>query len=128
MGRGREGPGIRRRAVRGPTARGPRRVAASAPRRLAPGEVAPDPARLAAGWQPRFAAFGARAEEAIRLYRDLGFEVVADPFVPEQLSPVCGDCRIVTTLRFCMIYTRRPDARAKAEVRPARPEEGGDDA
>ena len=74
-------------------------------------EVAPDPARIAAGWEPRFVADGARADEAVRLYRELGFEVVADPVTAEHLSPDCGDCRIVVALRFQMIYTRRPRAR-----------------
>ena len=74
-------------------------------------EVAPDPARIAAGWEPRFVADGARADEAVRLYRELGFEVAADPVTPENLSPDCGDCRVVMALRFQMIYTRRPRRR-----------------
>jgi hypothetical protein len=71
-------------------------------------EVAPDPRRIADGWQARFVADGARADEAVRLYRELGFEVAADPIAPEHLSPDCGDCRVVIALRFQMIYTRRP--------------------
>ena len=73
--------------------------------------VTPDPARVADGWEPRFVADGARAEEAVRLYRELGFETVADPVVPGNLPGDCGDCAIVTALRFHMIYTRRRTSR-----------------
>ena len=69
--------------------------------------VQPDPVRIADGWEFRFAADGARADEALRLYRELGFEVAADPVAPKNLPPDCGDCRIVTALRFQMVYTRR---------------------
>jgi hypothetical protein len=78
------------------------------PRTPSSGEVAPDPARIAAGWEFRFAADRARADETVRLYRELGFEVAADPIVPRNLSPDCGDCRLVSALGFQLIYTRRP--------------------
>ncbi len=68
----------------------------------------PDPARLADGWTRRFIADGARAEEAIALYRELGFEVCADPVRPEEIAEECGDCRLLAALKFKTIYTR-PD-------------------
>ena len=111
----RPGPAPRRgaggaRGARPSAARSARapRAARRATRAPSSGEVAPDPARTAAGWQFRFAADRARAEETLRLYRDLGFEVAADPIVPENLSPDCGDCRLVAALGFQLIYTRRP--------------------
>jgi hypothetical protein len=86
--------------------------AAGAARRPGRGDAVPDPARIADGWTLRFVADRARADEVIRLYRELGFEVVADPMRPKNVSPRCGDCRLVTALQFQMIYTRRPRAAA----------------
>jgi hypothetical protein len=70
--------------------------------------VPPDPARAAAGWERRFVADGARAEEMIRLYRELGFEVETDPVRAEELTGPCEGCRVVALLRFQVVYTRRP--------------------
>lgn len=67
----------------------------------------PDAGRVAAGWEYRFVADGARADESVGLYRELGFEVAADP-VGEAVSPDCADCQLVAALRFRAIYTRRP--------------------
>jgi hypothetical protein len=91
------------------------------PRRRSAGEVEPDPARVMAGWTPRFVADRARADEAMRLYRELGFEVAADVVDADDLSPDCGDCRIAMALRFRMIYTRRaPGVVAPPATRAAR--------
>lgn len=70
--------------------------------------IAPDPARLAEGWERRFVGEGERAEEMIHLYGELGFEVVADPVRPSELHGECEACRIVAVRRFVTIYTRRP--------------------
>jgi hypothetical protein len=78
--------------------------------------IAPNPGRLAAGWEARFVADRARAREAIELYRELGFEVVADPVAPQDLRGACEPCRIAMQLQFSMIYTRRP-AEAPAAAR-----------
>ena len=90
------------------------------PRRRSAGEIEPDPARVMAGWTPRFVADRARADEAMRLYRDLGFEVEADLVDADDLSPDCGDCRIAMALRFRMIYTRRPPRTAVTPAPSAR--------
>ena len=71
---------------------------------------APDPRRVAEGWERRFVADEARAAEMMRLYEELGFETVADPIRTEDVSDACGDCRLVAALRFKMIYTRRRTA------------------
>ena len=42
------------------------------------------------------------------LYRELGFEVCADPVRPEDLAGECEACRLVAALSFKSIYTRRP--------------------
>ena len=74
--------------------------------RAAEGGMRPDPARLAEGWEHRFTAAGARAEEMISLYRELGFEVVADPVRREGVDPGCTVC-LSGSLEYRVIYTRR---------------------
>jgi hypothetical protein len=83
-------------------------VEQEARRVLSEAQLAPDPARVADGWERRFVADGRRAEEMIELYRQLGFEVVADPIRPEQMSDDCEDCKLLMLLEFKTIYTRRP--------------------
>ncbi len=73
--------------------------------------LAPDPARVAAGWERRFVADAARAEEAMRLYAELGFEVCADPLEPDALAGECEDCRLLMLRTFRTIYTRRAPGR-----------------
>jgi hypothetical protein len=80
-------------------------------RRLSEAQLAADPARVADGWERRFIADGPRAEEAIRLYEELGFEVCADPLTPEDLAGECEDCQLLMLLRFKTIYTRRTPRR-----------------
>ena len=88
-----------------------RLVRHEAGRLLSESRIAPDPGRLADGWERRFIAEGARCEEAMALYRELGFEVVADPLPPEALAGECEDCQLVMALRFRTIYTRSPRGR-----------------
>ena len=68
--------------------------------------VEPDPDRLAAGWQFRFVADAARAEAATALYRELGFEVCADPIAGSAIAPACAECRLTALFQFRAIYTR----------------------
>lgn len=91
----------------------------------------PDPARIAEGWTPRFAAGPDRIDEMIQLYRELGFEVVADPVRPEDAEDDCRDCRLLALARFRFIYTRpavldakKPDPRAESGDSPT-PRRGG---
>jgi hypothetical protein len=74
-----------------------------------PGELTyrPDPARIAAGWEFRFVADTARAEEAVALYASLGFEVAADSIETNRLDEDCAGCQVVVLLRHRAIYTRR---------------------
>jgi hypothetical protein len=60
------------------------------------------------GWTRRFTAIGARLNEAIELYRGLGFEIRLEAAKPEldQLtdSAVCAECFVMTLAQ--TIYTR----------------------
>jgi len=74
-----------------------------------PGETQflPDPDRLAAGWERRFVVEARRAEEFVRLYESLGFEVCADAVRRDQIRGDCDDCRLALLLDYRAIYTRR---------------------
>ena len=78
---------------------------AEARRTLGDARVRADPARLAAGWERRFVADAARAEEAMAVYAALGYEVCADPVRPEDLEEGCDACPLATL--FKTVYTRR---------------------
>jgi hypothetical protein len=69
-------------------------------------EPAGDPRRLAAGWTRRFTAVGARADESVALYVELGFEAVADPVVRRDLPDGCDDCEVAGLLAMKTVYTR----------------------
>ena len=72
--------------------------------------ISPSPSeRIAAGWEFRFVAEGARAEEMIELYRELGFEVAADPVAADGIGTDADDCVACQELaadRFTAVYTR----------------------
>ena len=60
------------------------------------------------GWARRFTALGRRLNEAVELYRQLGFEILLEPAdLDEEYIPGTGGCErcIVTTLART-IYTR----------------------
>jgi hypothetical protein len=80
---------------------------AEAARSAASARLEADPARLAAGWERRFVIEARRAEECVRLYQALGFEVASDPVRGDDLVDDCTDCALVAQLDFRMIYTRR---------------------
>jgi hypothetical protein len=90
-------------------------VTAETQRLLAGTHLEPDPRRVSEGWSPRFITDGARAEEMMQLYRQLGFEVVADPIAPQDRRGICEHCRVVMQLQFRIIYTRKPPQRPTAE-------------
>jgi hypothetical protein len=71
-------------------------------------EFPADPELVAKGWQRRFMADPARVEESKQLYVDLGFEVRAEAIDPNELSELCGDCRLATCQAYVTIYTRKP--------------------
>jgi hypothetical protein len=82
-------------------------VQLEAHRALSEAAVTADPERLRDGWERRFVADLRRAEEALALYRELGYEVCADPIRAGDLADECDECQLVAMLKFRMIYTRR---------------------
>ena len=82
-------------------------VEQEARRFLSESQIEGDPQRIADGWERRFIADGRRAEEMMRLYSDLGFEVCADPVSPNEVGEDCDDCQLLAALQFKIIYTRK---------------------
>lgn len=82
-------------------------IEGAARRFLQEDQFAPDPERLAQGWERRFVTDGERARQMIQLYKELGYEVVADPITPESMADECADCALLAALKFQTIYTRR---------------------
>ena len=66
----------------------------------------PDPQLVALGWDYRFVAGGPRLKETVQLYRQLGFEVLAQPVPPESFPDECEGCQLVALLELRTIYTR----------------------
>jgi hypothetical protein len=81
-------------------------VQQEARRVLTEAQLQPDPARVAAGWQRRFITDATRSVEMLELYRELGYEVCADPVKREELLDDCQGCRVVVESQFVTIYTR----------------------
>lgn len=83
-------------------------VQGEAQRMLSEAQLAPDPARVADGWERRFITDATRLDEVVTLYEDAGFEVAADPIRREDFPDGCDDCQLLALLQFRTIYTRRP--------------------
>jgi len=69
--------------------------------------IAPDPERIAAGWDRRFVIEHGRTADLVALYERGGFEVVLDPVAPELLADECTDCKLVSALQYVQVYVRR---------------------
>jgi hypothetical protein len=82
-------------------------VEQEARRFLSEAQLQGDPARIAEDWERRFIADAQRAQEAMELYSELGYEVCADPVRPEEMGEECEDCQLLAALRFKIIYTRK---------------------
>jgi hypothetical protein len=70
-------------------------------------QIEPDPILVADGWERRFTADAQRAQEAIELYTNLGYEVRAESLLPEQFTGECENCYSQVTDTFKTIYTRK---------------------
>jgi hypothetical protein len=79
----------------------------SSERRLSAAQPEPDPNLIAEGWDRRFTADARRAEEAVELYGQLGYEVRTETVRPEELTGECEGCRSPVILEFKTIYTRK---------------------
>jgi hypothetical protein len=82
-------------------------VEVEARRTVSEAEIEPDPARIADGWTRRFVADAKRADEAIELYRELGYEACADPVRQDDVKGDCEECKLLMLLQFKMVYTRK---------------------
>lgn len=83
-------------------------VETEARRVLAADQFESDPVLVAQGWRRRFMTDGVRAQEAMELYSELGFEVRAEPVQAEAVTQDCADCQLLIALEFKTIYTRNP--------------------
>lgn len=79
----------------------------SAERFLSDAQLRPDPALVAEGWERRFTADAQRTLEVMDLYSQLGYEVRAEPVLPEELKNECDGCCSPVVLEFKTIYTRK---------------------
>lgn len=82
-------------------------VQGEAHRMLSEAQLAPDPTRVADGWERRFITDATRLKEVVALYEGAGFEVAADPIRREDFPDGCDDCQLLALLQFRTIYTRR---------------------
>ncbi|MBI3160200.1 MAG: hypothetical protein HYZ26_11440 [Chloroflexi bacterium] len=71
-----------------------------------PHSAAVDPRLLAEGWKPRFATDSERAEEAVEIYRQLGFEIRRERIPTQAFADVCRACALAAACSYVMIYTR----------------------
>jgi hypothetical protein len=79
----------------------------SADRFLSKEQLQADPALVAEGWERRFTADVQRTEEAVTLYRQLGYEVRAEPVRAAEAGHDCEDCSSLMVDEFKTIYTRK---------------------
>jgi EAL domain-containing protein (putative c-di-GMP-specific phosphodiesterase class I) len=100
-----------------------RLVEGEAKRVLSESQLRANPQLTAQGWERRFVTDIRRADEVMELYRQLGFEVCAEPVAPDDVGDECGDCQLLR-IQFRMVYTRSPgksagDIDIAAGVNPA---------
>jgi hypothetical protein len=74
---------------------------------LSDAQLQPNSSLIAKGWERRFTADEQRTKEATELYSQLGFEVRAEPVLPEEVQDDCQDCKTVVSYYFQTIYTRK---------------------
>lgn len=58
------------------------------------------------GWERRFITDVDRADEAVELYSQLGFEVHLESVLASELGGDCNECALVAACQFKTIYTR----------------------
>jgi hypothetical protein len=61
---------------------------------------------LSEGWERRFITDVDRADEAVEIYSQLGYDVYVEPVLANELGDDCSECWLVATCRFRTIYTR----------------------
>jgi len=58
------------------------------------------------GWEKRSTIDEPRLSELVKLYEELGFEVLLAPFDPDE-EPGCSECMKTSPQRYRTIYTRK---------------------
>ena len=58
------------------------------------------------GWDRRFSAGPPRLDEAVREYRELGFEVLVEPVAADPSEGTCTACVVENPDQVKVIYTR----------------------
>ena len=62
---------------------------------------------IAAGWQRRYLADPARAQEARDTYEAAGFEVHLEQLLPADFGAACSGCAETVCASYVVIYTRK---------------------
>jgi hypothetical protein len=83
-------------------------------------DIPANPKLTEAGWVRRYLADPIRAREAVELYSNLGYEVLAEKLTPDDFGPNCDGCPSVVCASYVMIHTRKCSAGA------GQGKEGGD--
>jgi hypothetical protein len=79
------------------------------------------------GWVKQTTYDEPRLSEMIELYRELGYEVLVEPFDPES-EIECAECMKIFPERYKTIYTRMPDGEDDSPPEAAAPDADGADA
>jgi len=58
------------------------------------------------GWEKRATIDEPRLSELVKMYEELGFEVIIEPFIPDE-EPGCSECMKTSPQRYRTIYTRK---------------------
>lgn len=66
-----------------------------------------NPELLEQGWQKRFVTDENRVEEAVQLYRELGFEVHSEPLKSPEPVTACSGCVLYASCNYITIYVRK---------------------
>jgi hypothetical protein len=82
-------------------------IDSSSGRVLSDAQLQPNTSLIAQGWERRFTADEQRTKEAMELYSQLGYEVRAEPVMPDEINDDCEDCKTVVSYYFQTIYTRK---------------------
>ena len=59
------------------------------------------------GWTRQFITDEPRLSEAVKEYRELGFEVLMEPINPKEMDEECSSCLMASCDQYKIIYTRR---------------------
>jgi len=58
------------------------------------------------GWEKRSTTDESRLSELVKMYEEIGFEVLLSPFDPDE-EPGCSECMKISPQQYRTIYTRK---------------------